>query len=235
MRFDIVTLFPEIIQASLEASILKRAISQGKISVHFWNIRDYAQDTHNTVDDTPYGGGAGMLLKVDVVDRTLQTITESLAEFQTSRRRIILLTPQGKRLRQPIAQFMADSYDQITLICGHYEGFDERIRLLVDAELSIGDFVLTGGELPAALIIDTVARLLPKVIRGESSEDESFCITDGDKKLLEYPHYTRPATYKEQSVPPVLVSGNHAEIAKWRLEQARLKTRLREKDTDETI
>ncbi len=238
MRFDILTLFPAMLTGPLEASILKRAQERDLLSVHIHDIRESAKDKHKTVDDTPYGGGAGMVLKVDVIDEALTQVLQhaEVATIDPTRRRIILLTPQGKRLTQGVARHMAKKYDQVTLICGHYEGFDERIRALADAELSIGDFVVTGGELPALLIVDAVSRLLPEVITKESPEEESFSIKDvTGQKLLEYPHYTRPFEYKSQTVPEVLLSGNHAEIRNWRLIQARAKTKLRLSDDDETI
>lgn len=219
MRFDIVTLFPEMLEPVLTGSILKRAQTAKQIEVHLHNLRDYAEGTHKSVDDTPYGGGAGMVLRVDVMDRCLAAIK---AELPEGRQTVLLLTPQGKRFAQPIAQDLAKSYDQITLICGHYEGFDERIRSLVDGQISIGDYVLTGGELPALVVVDAVTRLIPGVISEGSSTEESFSLTDEDgKPLLEYPHYTRPVSYKGQTVPEVLLSGHHAEIAKWRHDQAK--------------
>ncbi|MBU6389346.1 tRNA (guanosine(37)-N1)-methyltransferase TrmD [Patescibacteria group bacterium] len=239
MRYDIITLFPDMLQGPLEASILKRAQAAGQVEVHIHNMRDSATDHHKTVDDTPYGGGAGMVLKVDIMDACLKAVLAEpeVAAIAPERRRIILLTPQGKRFRQGVARHIAERYDQITLICGHYEGFDERIRSLVDAELSIGDFVLTGGELPALVVVDAVTRLLPSVIREESPEEESFSLTaETGETLLEYPQYTRPPVFNGQAVPEVLLSGHHAEIKKWRLEQARMKTRrVAEQGDDETI
>ncbi|MEI6477705.1 MAG: tRNA (guanosine(37)-N1)-methyltransferase TrmD [bacterium] len=227
MRFDILTLFPEMLRGPLEASILKRAQAAGLVEVHLHDIREVATDTHKSVDDTPYGGGAGMVLKVDILDAALHKVLEipEVAAIPAERRRSILMTPQGKRLTQPRVRYAAEQYDQITLICGHYEGFDERIRSLVDAQLSIGDFVLTGGELPALMVVDAIARLLPEVIRKESPEEESFSILDeAGKPLVEYPHYTRPLEYKGQTVPDILLSGHHAEIAKWRQAQAKQRT-----------
>ena len=224
MRFDIITLFPETIEAVLGHSILKRAQSAGHLEVHTHNLRNFATDAHKTVDDTPYGGGAGMLLKVDVMDACLQAVAAEVAHIE--RRRSFLLCPQGERFTQPIAEQLAESYDQITLVCGHYEGFDERIRGLVDGQLSLGDFVLTGGELPALTIVDAISRLIPGVLAESSPEEESFSMRDTDgTPLLEYPHYTRPVEYNGERVPDILLSGNHAAIAKWRLEQARLRTK----------
>ena len=226
MRFDIVTLFPDMLEGVLGASILKRAQAAGHLEVRLHNLRDFATDKHKTVDDTPYGGGAGMLLKVDVMDACLQSVFAEVAGYE--KRGSFLLCPQGERFDQRRAERLAADYDQITLVCGHYEGFDERIRGLVDGEISIGDFVLTGGELPALTIVDAVSRLVTGVITEASPEEESFSIRDTDgTPLLEYPHYTRPLEYKGARVPDVLLSGNHAEIAKWRLEQARLRTKKR--------
>ncbi len=226
MRFDIITLFPDMLAEVLNISILKRAQADGHITVHLHNLRDFATDRHRTVDDTPYGGGAGMLLKVDVLVACLESVQSQLSTINASKRRTILLCPQGARFTQETAETLASTYEQITLICGHYEGFDERIRSFVDAEISIGDFVLTGGELPALTIIDAVSRLVPGVITEASPEEESHSLIDPTtgNRLLEYPHYTRPADFRGQTVPEILLSGNHAAIAAWRLEQARQRT-----------
>lgn len=237
MRFDILTLFPDMFTSPLATSILKRAQDQGLISVHIHDIRAVATDTHKTVDDTPYGGGAGMLLKVDIVHSALlnlQTSPELLA-IPLDKRRTVLLCAQGKRFKQSHAFFAAETYDQITLICGHYEGIDDRIRKYIDVELSIGDFVLTGGELPAMMVIDAITRLLPSVIRQESPEEESFSLMHEGKELLEYPHYTRPVEYDGVQVPDVLLSGNHAAIATWRHEQSLKRTLERPDNDDKTL
>ena len=232
MKFTILTLFPDMVQPFLTQSVIGRAVEDGKIAIEIRNLRDWATDKHHTVDDTPYGGGAGMVLKVDVVDR-------ALAELKTPNTTTILLTPQGKRFTQEIAETLAKTDRNILLIAGHYEGFDERIRLLVDEQLSIGDFVLTGGELPAAIIVDAVARLLPGVLGDDtSSHDETFSLKDdAGNRLIEYPNYTRPDSYTpaskdlgEQSVPEVLKSGNHAAIEHWRLEQAKERTERSKSD-----
>jgi tRNA (guanine37-N1)-methyltransferase len=166
-----------------------------------------------------------MLLRVDVMDAALTAVAHELADIPQSKRRSLLLCPQGQRFCQPHAEQLATSYEQITLVCGHYEGFDERIRGLVDEQVSLGDFVMTGGEIAAMAIIDATIRLAPGVITEGSPEEESFSIKDETgKPLLEYPHYTRPVEYKGQRVPDVLLSGHHAEIAKWRLEQAKIRT-----------
>jgi len=233
MRFDILTLFPDMLRGPLETSILKRAQNAGLLEVQLHDIRDSATGVHRQVDDTPYGGGAGMVLKVDILVDALDKVLSDpqVAAVPPKRRRIILLTPQGKRFNQPRAHYLAESYDQVTLICGHYEGFDERIRSMVDSQISLGDFVLTGGELPALVIVDAVARLLPEVIKKESPEEESFSLRDAfGSALLEYPHYTRPLTFRDETVPEVLLSGNHAQIAAWRLERAQERTSQAQKD-----
>jgi tRNA (guanine37-N1)-methyltransferase len=230
MRFDIVSLFPEMIQEVLSTSILKRAQTDKKITIHTHNIRDYALDKHRTVDDTPYGGGAGMLLKVDVLVNCIRSVTTELdqAGIPAEKRQSVLLCPQGSVFTQRTAEELAQTYEQVTLICGHYEGFDERIRSFVDRQVSLGDFVLTGGELPAMVIVDAISRLVPGVIAKESPEEESHSIQDAEtgEYLLEYPHYTRPADFEGMTVPDVLLSGNHAQIAAWRMDQARLRTKI---------
>lgn len=220
---------------ALGASILKRAQQDGLITVHLHDLRQWSKDAHKTVDDTPYGGGAGMVLKVDILHDAIQAVSEKVKDIPKEKRRIILLAAQGKRLTQTLVRSAAENLEQITLICGHYEGVDDRIRAYIDTELSIGDYVLTGGELPAMVVIDTVARLLPEVIRKESPEEESFSIFHENQALLEYPHYTRPVEFEGQRVPDVLLSGNHAEIAKWRLEQARQRTNDQEADAQQTL
>ena len=238
MRIDVLTLFPDMLAGPLNFSILKRAQEQGLVSFYIHDIRSSATDKHLTVDDTPYGGGAGMVLKVDIVDAALQKVLSlpEVAAIPTEKRRTILLCPQGVTLNQPLGRQIASSYQQLTLVCGHYEGYDERIRGLVDAELSIGNYVLTGGELPALVLIDVITRLLPEVIREESPDEESFTLTDEHgQPLLEYPHYTRPFEYNGQKVPEVLLSGNHAEIRRWRLEQAKLRTENLAKRDHETL
>ena len=177
MTFTILTLFPDMIRPFLEQSILGRAAQAGTITVQLHNLRDWATDKHHTVDDTPYGGGAGMVLKVDVIDH-------ALAELRTPTTTVILLTPSGKRFTQEVARTLADTDKDVLLIAGHYEGFDERVRMLVDQEISVGDFVLTGGELPAAIVVDAVARLLPNVLGNPASpQEESFSVDHP----LEYP------------------------------------------------
>jgi len=226
MKIYIVTLFPEMFEPVLNESILKRAQEKELVEFKLINLRDYAIDKHRRVDDTPCGGGAGMVIKVDVMDRCLKDIGEmsnvKRKNLAVAPRRI-LLTPQGETYTQAKARELAKREDLI-LICGHYEGFDQRIREhLIDEEISIGDYVLTGGEIPAMVVADTVTRLLPGVIRAESSADESFAENPEGSLYLEYPQYTKPAVYQDWSVPDVLMSGNHAEIDKWRQAHKRKK------------
>jgi tRNA (guanine37-N1)-methyltransferase len=219
MKIDVLTLFPAMFAGPLDESIVQRARTNGMLELTVTNLRDYTHDRHKTVDDKPFGGGPGMLLKPE-------PIFEAVEKLASEKTRVILLTPSGRKFTQAIARELAQQ-EQLLLICGSYEGFDERIReQLADDELSIGDYVLTNGALPAMVIIDAVTRLLPGVLGDdESSLDESF-----SENLLEYPHYTRPAEFRGMKVPDVLLSGNHAEIAKWRAEQARLRTVERRPD-----
>jgi tRNA (guanine37-N1)-methyltransferase len=219
MKIDVLTLFPAMFAGPLDESIVQRARKNGVLELAISNLRDYTHDRHKTVDDRPFGGGPGMLLKPE-------PIFEAVESLSGERTRVILLSPAGRKFDQAIARELSQQ-EHLLLICGSYEGFDERIReQLADDELSIGDYVLTNGALPAMVIIDAVTRLLPGVLGDdESSVDESF--TDG---LLEYPHYTRPAEFRGLKVPDVLLSGNHAEIAKWRAEQARSRTAERRPD-----
>lgn len=221
MRFEIFTLFPEVFQPYLHISILQRAITANLIEVYLHNIREYATDKHHTTDDMPYGGGGGMVMKPEPVFRAVESVLGTPPPCP-----VILLTPQGRPYTQQMAQEFA-AQDQLALICGRYEGYDERIRQhLATEEVSIGDYVLTGGELPALVIIDSVARLLPGVLGDPTgAEDDSHA-----SGLLEYPHYTRPAMYRAWQVPEVLLSGNHAQIEQWRREQALERTFLRRPD-----
>jgi len=226
-EINILTLFPSMFQGPLSESIVKRAIDKKIVKINYFNLRDYATDKHKTVDDTPCGGGAGMVLKVDVVDRALKEIIKGKREdFH-----VVLMTPQGKTFNQKIAQELTQKKKMI-LICGHYEGFDERIReYLVDEEISLGDFVLTGGEIAAMAITDAVVRLLPGALgKDESSQEESFSFSNGKSQLLEYPIYTRPVEYKNWEVPNVLLSGDHKKINDWRLEQALIRTKNKRPD-----
>lgn len=217
MQFSILTLFPEIIEAYASASIIGRARKNGVIKVQAVNIRDFTNDPHKKVDDSPFGGGSGMVLACQPVESAF----ESLLPLQQPAR-ILMTTPAGRKFDHQFALELSQA-QQVVMLCGHYEGFDERIMQLIPEieEVSIGDFVLTGGELPALCMMDSITRLLPGAVQKFSSvEADSFY--DG---LLDYPHYTRPAEYKGLKVPDVLLSGNHAAIAKWRKEQALQKTR----------
>ena len=219
MKIDVLTLFPAMFAGPLDESIIKRAREAGLLDLAIHNLRDYAHDRHRTVDDRPFGGGPGMLLKPEPIFEAV----ESLAPEGT---RVILLSPTGWPFSQAIARELA-GLERLLLVSGHYEGFDERVReQLADDELSIGDYVLTNGALPVMVIIDAVTRLLPGVLGDEdSARDDSF-----SQGLLEYPQYTRPADFRGMKVPEVLLSGNHAEIARWRAEQARLRTEERRPD-----
>ncbi len=226
MKFHILTLFPEMIEQGLNNSIIKRGIDAGHLSVNAVNIRDYTLDKHNKVDDYPYGGGAGMLMQAQPVYDAYKSLVKSHEDAGKPTPRVVFMTPQGRTFRQEIAQELAKE-EELIFLCGHYEGIDERVlEEIVTDELSIGDYVLTGGELPAMVVIDTVARLIPGVLNNdESANDESFA-----GNLLEYPQYTRPEVWHEKKVPEVLLSGHHANIAKWRLEQAVERTRVKRPD-----
>jgi tRNA (guanine37-N1)-methyltransferase len=243
MIFTILTLFPAMVQAVLRTSMLARAAEAGAVTFQVEDLRQWGSGAHRQVDDAPYGGGAGMVLKVDVVDRALTALREQRTvnhEPNNEAPRIVLLTPQGERFDQRRAEGLAASSRDLILIAGHYEGFDERIRPLVDEELSIGDFVVTGGELPTLLVVDAVTRLLPGALgSSESSVEESFSLRQpsSDARLLEYPQYTRPDSYRPTSrsvgdlgVPPILKSGHHAAIEDWRRTQSLERTRDRRPD-----
>ncbi|HKV58925.1 MAG TPA: tRNA (guanosine(37)-N1)-methyltransferase TrmD [Ktedonobacteraceae bacterium] len=223
MHFDIFTLFPDMFQGPFSESILKRAQERGLLSIALHNIRDATTDKHHVVDDYPYGGGAGMVMKPDPIFAAVEAVYQSGP--------IILLTPQGRLFSQQVARDLSQM-ERITLICGHYEGIDERVRqYLVTDELSIGDFVLTGGELAAMMVVDATSRLLPGVLNGEESTLEE----SHSGGLLEYPHYTRPPDFRGWRVPDILLSGNHAEIAKWRRKEAIRRTRQRRPDLFEKL
>ena len=220
MEFDVFTLLPEVFPPYLESSILQRASQRGLINVRVHNIRDWAKDRHHVTDDEPYGGGGGMVMKVEPVFAAVESVLRSCADKQADGCPVILLTPQGRVFNQAMAMELAQ-YPHLALICGRYEGVDERIRLhLVTDQISIGDYVLTGGELPALILIDAVSRLLPGVLGDPDGPfDDSHAAG-----LLEYPHYTRPPEYRGWGVPEVLVSGNHARINQWRREQSLRRT-----------
>lgn len=224
MRISILTLFPEMFRGPLDVSILSRAQKKNLLSVRLINIRDFAAGSYKSVDDHPYGGGVGMIMRVDVLDRALKYVKTHGVEPR-DQTRIILLDPQGKPYTQEKARELT-RFSHLILVCGHYEGVDERIRTLVDEEISLGDFILTGGEIPALAVIDSVARLTAGVLtKKEATREESF-----SSGLLEYPQYTRPGNFKGKKVPPILLSGDHGSIAKWRQEQSRLRTEIRRPD-----
>ncbi len=223
MRVDVVTLFPEMFGGFLATSFVARAIEGGQLAVRFRSPRDFGLGKHKSVDDTPYGGGSGMVMRVDVLVAAMESLDADAPGAVKARR--ILLTPQGRVLEQAKVQEISGR-DAVMLVCGRYEGFDERVRAHVDEELSLGDFVMTGGEVAAMAVIDACSRLLPGVLGNEASTiDESHSPDTGG--LLEYPHYTRPAEFRGAGVPEVLVGGNHAEIARWRRQQAIARTKER--------
>jgi tRNA (guanine37-N1)-methyltransferase len=221
IEFEILSIFPEMFASPLNFSLLKKAQERGLVNIHLHNIRDWADDKHNMTDDAPYGGGCGMVMKVEPVEKALNEIRNPEGVSK-----VVLMTPQGEVLNQKIAAELAGE-KRIIIICGRYEGVDERIREhLVDREISIGDYILTGGELPALVLIDAVCRFIPDVLGNpESTQSESFSIN-----LLEYPQYTRPAEYKSWVVPDVLLSGNHAEIELWRKKESLKRTYQRRPD-----
>ncbi|HRQ89859.1 MAG TPA: tRNA (guanosine(37)-N1)-methyltransferase TrmD [Bacteroidia bacterium] len=221
MKIDIVTIFPEIAQGPLGASIIGRAVESGRAEIRCHDLRDYTTDRHRQVDDMPYGGGPGMVMKPE-------PFFAAVADLKTDRAKVILMTPQGRPFRQARAVELAQE-EHLVILCGHYEGVDHRVvEALVDEEISIGDYVLTNGTLAAAVVVDAVVRLLPGVLGDETSaEIESF---SGEGNRLEAPHYTRPAEYAGMRVPDVLLSGNHGAIEKWRQEEALARTRQNRPD-----
>ena len=223
MRFHIMTLFPDIFNSYMNESIMKRAVDKGSIEVYIYNIRDFSNNKHKKVDDYPFGGGAGMLMTPQPIYDTYMHIVNT---HDIKNPRVIYLTPKGKVHSQEIAQDMSMN-DDIILLCGHYEGIDQRIiDLIVTDEISIGDYVLTGGELPALILIDSISRLIPGVLsQNESFEEESF-----KDNLLEYPHYTRPREFMGMKVPDVLLSGNHKKIEQWRYDESVKVTKERRPD-----
>ncbi len=220
MRFDIMTLFPEMVMNGLGTSIIGRAVKNEILEIEAWNIRDYAFNKHSSVDDYPYGGGAGMLMQAEPVYQTYLAIQEKAALPEGKKPRVIYLSPQGKPFNQKMAEDFAKE-DELVLLCGHYEGIDERVlEEIVTDYVSAGDYVLTGGELPAMMIVDAVSRLIPGVLHNDvSAEFESF-----QDNLLEYPQYSRPEIWHDKQVPPILLSGHHANVEKWRREQSVIRT-----------
>jgi tRNA (guanine37-N1)-methyltransferase len=219
MKFIIITLFPEMFDGVLGSSILSRGREKGLISFEFVNLRDFGIGNRKQVDDTPYGGGAGMVLRVDVMESALEA---AKLKVESKMYKVLLMTPQGKRLIQKDVRQMSTFDGDYIIICGHYEGYDERIRSLVENQVSVGDYVLTGGEVPAMILVDAISRLLPGVLGKEASfQDESH----EEAGRIEYPHYTRPEVWNDAVVPEVLLSGNHAEIEKWRQSQSDSKSK----------
>ena len=212
MKIDILSLFPEMYTGPFTESILKRAKAEGKVEINIHNFRDYSLDPHNNVDDTPYGGGSGMVL-------ACQPIFDSINDLKTNDSKVIMMSPSGRVYNQKIAYDLSRE-KHLIILCGHYEGFDERIRSICDMEISIGDYILTGGELPSMILVDSIVRLLPGVIDEESSLNESF-----NNGLLDYPVYTKPRVYNGMEVPEILLSGDHAKIAKYRHDEQIRKTK----------
>lgn len=231
MKISILTLFPEMFAGPFDHSIIKRAIDKKLLNIEFINIRDFGIGKHKIVDDKPYGGGVGMILRVDVVEKA---VNSTRCKNQDScKERVLLLEASGSQFHQKKAHALSE-YSHLILVCGHYEGIDERIKTIIDEEISIGDYVLTGGEIPAMVVVDTIVRLLPNVLgKDQSSHHESFEeITINNKKIrvLEYPQYTRPEIHKNLKVPNILLSGDHQKIAKWRLEESLKRTQKNRPD-----
>jgi len=216
IQFDIITLFPQIFDSVFSQSIILKAQEKGLVKINLINLRDFGEDRHKTVDAKPYGGGSGMVLRVDILLKSLKSVKKISKKSKT-----ILLSPQGKTFNQKTAKKLKSS-EQIILICGHYEGVDERIKNFIDDEISIGDYVLTGGEIPAMVLIDTVSRLIGGVVGKKNSiKEETF-----ERSLLKYPQYAKPLEFEGLIVPKVLLSGNHQEIEKWRVTQSLKKTKI---------
>ncbi|HHW69646.1 MAG TPA: tRNA (guanosine(37)-N1)-methyltransferase TrmD [Tenericutes bacterium] len=218
MKIDILTLFPDMFKGFLNESIIKRAINTEKVKINIHNIRDYSKDPHKKVDDYGFGGGVGMVLMP-------QPIFDAVNHLKTNESKVLLMTPQGVTYNQTLAYKFSSEFKHIIIICGHYEGFDERIRSIVDFEISIGDYVLTGGEIPSMVITDSIVRLLEGVINTESHKNDSF-----NNNLLDYPVYTKPLEINGLKVPDILLSGHHENIKKWRLEQQVIRTKERRPD-----
>jgi len=219
MKIDILTLFPDLIQSVIKESIIGRAIEHNKIDINVINFRDFSNNKHKKVDDYPFGGGAGMLLGIQPIYDALQSIDKK------SKTKVLLTSPQGVTFNQQKAEVLSQE-EHLIIICGHYEGIDDRVReYLIDEEISVGDYVLTGGELPALIIVDAITRLVSEVLNEQSHQNDSF-----STRLLEYPQYTRPADFKDMLVPPVLLSGNHQLIEKYRIKESLRNTYLKRPD-----
>jgi len=223
IRFDVLTLFPGIFDGYLHQSLLKRAIDAGLVQIHLWNFRDWAKDRHQTVDEPPYGGGPGMLLRCEPIFDCVEDVQQKVSPPG----RLLMLTPQGRKLDQPLIEELSTA-ERLLLLCGRYEGFDDRIvQGLAPLEVSMGDFICNGGEIPAMLVIDAVIRLIPGVLGDETSAKYDSFSSAG---RLEYPQYTRPREYRGMTVPEILLSGNHGAIAVWREQQSLERTRQRRND-----
>lgn len=218
MRIDILTIFPNMFQGVFSESIIKRAIENKKVEINIIDFRDYSTDPHNKVDDTPYGGGAGMVL-------TCQPIFDAVKDLKKENTKVILMTPDGVIYKQKMAYELSRE-KHLIIICGHYEGFDERIKTICDMEISIGDYILTGGEIPASILVDSITRLIPGVINERSHINDSF----NENYMLDYPTYTKPIVYEGLKVPDVLISGDHKKIEEWRYNKALEKTKERRPD-----
>lgn len=228
MKITILTLFPEMFVGPFSESIIKRAQEKGNIGIKLVNIRDFGLGRHKVVDDKPYGGGIGMVMKVDIIDNAIQAVKDK--KLNNDQQKVILLDPRGQQFKQHIAREFS-KLEHLILLCGHYEGFDERVRNLIDSTISIGDFVVTGGEIPAMLITDAVVRLVSGVLKDDATVHESFSVETKDQtNLLEYPQYTTPNEYNGMKVPEILLSGNHPEIEKWRHEKALEITKIHRPD-----
>jgi len=231
MKIDILTLFPEMFKGPFSSSIIKRAQEKKLVSISIHNLRDWGLGSRKTVDDRPFGGGTGMILMIEPIYNALSDLTK---DSQAGKKKTILLTPRGKVLNQNTSRRLS-KIDHLILVCGHYEGMDERVQKLVDEEISIGDYILTGGELPAMVLSDSVIRLIPGVLeKSDATKLESFCLNDSNhlngKKLLEHPQYTRPTDFKGWKVPEILLSGNHQKIAEWRRKKSKELTKKRRPD-----
>lgn len=224
MKITILTLFPEMFTGPLSLSIIQRAQEKGLVEIAYSNIRDFGEGKHHMVDDAPYGGGAGMVMKVDVLHKAIEAAKDP--SFTPEEQRVVLLDPRGDTFKQETAQRFS-TLKHLILLCGHYEGIDERTRAYIDEEISIGDYVVTGGEIPAMTIVDATVRLLPGALRENAALTESF---SSESKLLDYPQYTKPFEYHGQCVPEILLSGHHNNIQKWREEQSMALTKKHRPD-----
>ena len=222
MKINIITAFPEFFKSPLDTSIIKKGIEKGKIKIEIFNLRDFSNNKHKRIDDYPYGGGPGMVLMVEPIFNAVNEIKEKNNKLKT---KVILLSPQGERLTQPKVREISKE-ENLTLICGHYKGVDERVKKFIDEEISIGDYILSGGELPVLVIIDSVVRLIPGIIGDiESANTDSF-----ETGLLDYPHYTKPRIFMEEEVPSVLLSGDHKKIEEWKERMSHLRTTEKRND-----